>query len=50
MANKISKKILNGKVNQRLKELLMQGCSAKGITIIKGNTQSEHVHLLLAIP
>lgn len=28
----------------------MQGCSAKGITIIKGNIQSEHVHLLLAIP
>ena len=50
MANKISKKILNGKVNQRLKELLIQGCSAKGITIIKGNIQSEHVHLLLAIP
>ena len=47
---KYRKKILNGKVNQRLKKLLMQGCSAKGITIIKGNIQSEHVHLLLAIP
>lgn len=47
---KYRKKILNGKVNQRLKELLMQGCSAKGITIIRGNIQSEHVHLLLAIP
>lgn len=28
----------------------MQGCSAKGITIIKGSIQSEHVHLLLSIP
>ena len=28
----------------------MQGCSAKNITIVKGNIQSNHVHLLLAIP
>ena len=28
----------------------MQGCSAKGITIIRGNIQPEHVHLLLSIP
>ena len=28
----------------------MQGCSAKGITIIKGNIQPEHVHLLISIP
>ena len=28
----------------------MQGYSAKGITIIKGNIQPEHVHLLISIP
>ena len=28
----------------------MQGCLAKGITIIRGNIQPEHVHLLLSIP
>ena len=33
-----------------LKVLLMQGCSAKGITIIKGNIQPEYVHLLISIP
>ena len=47
---KYCKRILVGKVAQRLKILLMQGCSAKNITIIKGNIQSNHVHLLLAIP
>ena len=34
---KYRKKILVGKIASRLKVLLMQGCSAKGITIIKGN-------------
>ena len=47
---KYRKKILIGKIVFRLKELLMQGCSAKGITIIKGNIQSDHIHLLLSIP
>ena len=28
----------------------MQGCTAKGITIVRGNIQPEHVHLLLSIP
>ena len=28
----------------------MQGCLAKGITIIKGNIQPENVHLLISIP
>lgn len=30
--------------------LLLQGCSAKKITIIKGSIQADHVHLLLSIP
>ena len=47
---KYRKKILVGKIASRLKVLLMQGCSAKGITIIKGNIQPEHVHLLISIP
>ena len=47
---KYRKKILTYKIAYRLKELLMQGCSAKGITIIRGNIQPEHVHLLLSIP
>ena len=47
---KYRKKILVGKIASRLKVLLMQGCSVKGITIIKGNIQPEHVHLLISIP
>jgi len=47
---KYRKKILKGRIASRLKELLMQGCSAKGITIIKGNIQPDHVHLLISVP
>lgn len=45
---KYRKQILKGKIADRLKVLLMQGCSAKGITIIKGNIQPDHVHLLIS--
>ena len=46
---KYRRKILNGKIAERLKVLLMQGCSAKGITIIKGKIKSDHVHLLISV-
>lgn len=46
---KYRKKILNGKIAERLKVLLMQGCSAKGITIIRGNIKFDHVHLLISV-
>ena len=45
---KYRKKILNDKIADRLKVLLMQGCSAKGITIIKGSVKTDHVHLLIS--
>lgn len=38
---KYRKKVLKGKIVSRLKVLLMQGCSARGITIIKGNVQED---------
>ena len=43
-------KVLTGKVALRLRELLRQGCSARGITIIKGSIDKEHVHMLLSCP
>lgn len=46
---KYRRKILNDKIANRLKVLLMQGCSAKGITIIKGNIRADHVHLLISV-
>lgn len=47
---KYRRKVLNGKIADRLKVLLMQGCSANRITIIKGKIQSDHVHLLISAP
>ncbi len=47
---KYRKKVLYGKIASRLKVLLMQGCSAHNITIIKGNILPDHVHLLISIP
>ena len=47
---KYRRKILTGKIASRLKVLLMQGCSARGITVIKGSIQPDHVHLLISAP
>lgn len=43
-------KVLNGKVAERLRELIRQGCEAKGITIIQGSIGKEHVHILVSCP
>ena len=40
-------KILTGKVAERLRELLRQGCEARGIKIVKGSINKEHVHMLV---
>ena len=42
--------MLTGKIAQRLRILLMQGCVARGITIIQGNITRNHVHLLVSCP
>jgi putative transposase len=43
-------KILRDKIAERLRELLRQGCSAHGITIIRGSVGRDHVHMLLSCP
>lgn len=43
-------KILQGKIALRLRELLRQGCDAKGLEIIRGSISKDHVHMLLACP
>ena len=43
-------KIITGKVAQRLRELLIQGCNSRGITIIEGAVGKDHVHMLLSCP
>ena len=43
-------KILTGEIAIRLRELLRQGCEARGITIIQGSIGKDHVHMLLSCP
>ena len=50
MDTKYRYKVLNGKVAERLRELIRQGCESKGITIIQGSIGKEHVHILISCP
>jgi putative transposase len=43
-------KILNGKVAERLRELIRQGCEARKITIVRGSIGKDHVHMLISCP
>lgn len=43
-------KILKGEIGLRLRELIRQGCEARGITIVQGSIGKDHVHLLLSCP
>jgi len=43
-------KVIKGQVAVRLRDLLKQGCDAKGLKIIKGNVGTDHVHMLLSCP
>ena len=42
--------VLRGNIAVRLRELLRQGCDAKGLEIIRGNISKDHVHMLLSCP
>ena len=42
--------VLKGKIAQRLRELLTQGCQSRGITIIEGHVSKDHVHMLISCP
>ncbi len=43
-------KVLGGNMSIRLRELIRQGCEARGITIVQGNVGKDHVHILLSCP
>lgn len=43
-------KVLQGKIAERLRELIRQGCEARNIHIVRGSIGKEHVHLLLSCP
>ena len=42
--------VLKGKIAQRLRELLIQGCQIRGMTIIEGHVSKDHVHMLISCP
>jgi putative transposase len=43
-------KILTKRIGERLRELLRQGCTARGITIVEGSIGKDHVHMLISCP
>ncbi|MGL5514540.1 MAG: IS200/IS605 family transposase [Sporomusa sp.] len=43
-------KILGGNMSKRLRELIRQGCEARGITIVQGSIGKDHVHMLISCP
>ena len=42
--------VLKGGIAHRMRELLMQGCQARGMTIIEGNVSKDYVHMLVSCP
>ena len=43
-------KVLKGPIALRVRELVRQGCEARGITILQGSVGKEHIHLLISCP
>jgi putative transposase len=43
-------KKLSKRTGERLRELLSQGCAARGITIVEGSIGKDHVHILVSCP
>ncbi|SHG99190.1 IS200/IS605 family transposase, partial [Virgibacillus chiguensis] len=43
-------KVLGGHIAVRVRDLIRQGCEARGITILQGSVGKDHIHLLLSCP
>ena len=43
-------KILVDKIAIRIRELIRQGCEARGVKIIKGSVGRTHIHILVSSP
>lgn len=43
-------KVLRGRLAVRMRELIRQGCEARGIGILQGRVGKEPIHLLLSCP
>ena len=42
--------ILKGEVGKSVREIIRKLCQQKGVEIVEGNVQADHIHLLLSIP
>ncbi len=40
-------KVLRGPIAVRTRELIRQGCEARGITILQGSVGKDHIHLVI---
>jgi len=47
---KYRRKKLYGKVRRRFGEIMHDLCRQKGVTLVEGHAQPDHVHLCLSIP
>ena len=47
---KYRKKVLEGAVAERVRELIRQICKANDVEILKGHVSKDHVHLLVSVP
>ena len=43
-------RILKGDIGKSVRDILKQLCEWKGIEILAGNVQADHIHLVLTIP
>jgi len=47
---KYRKKILRGRIAERVRDLIRQTCAARGVSIVRGAVSPDHIHLLLSAP
>ena len=43
-------KVLNGRIAQRVREIIRQSCNSMDVTIIKGSIGKEHIHMMISCP
>ena len=47
---KYRKKVLYGKIRQRVGQILRELCQQRGIDLLEGKAMPDHVHMLLSVP
>ena len=47
---KYRRKVIYGKIRQRLGPILLELCRQKGVELLEGHLMADHVHMCLSIP